>query len=100
VASRQEPLVVPFDNFNNCRPQTLTWHTVCDTTSAVAKMSTTTTTTVTETPTLVTVTQQPAITAENVLRLFPEVNTSLIGGSHNSAANDSALDGYDASRYG
>jgi isopentenyl-diphosphate delta-isomerase len=49
--------------------------------------TTTTTTTVTETPTLVPVTQQPAITAENVLRL--------IGGSHNSATNDSALDGYD-----
>ncbi|KAH9881869.1 isopentenyl-diphosphate delta-isomerase idi1 [Plenodomus biglobosus] len=43
----------------------------------------------------VTVTQQPAITAENVLRLFPEVNTSLIGGSHNSATSDSALEGYD-----
>jgi isopentenyl-diphosphate delta-isomerase len=54
-----------------------------------------TTTTLTEAPALVTVTQQPAITAENVLRLFPEVNTSLIGGSHNSATDDSALDGYD-----
>lgn len=53
------------------------------------------TTTVTETPTLVAVNEQPAITAENVLRLFPEVNTSLIGGSHNSATNDHALDGYD-----
>jgi isopentenyl-diphosphate delta-isomerase len=52
-------------------------------------------TTVTQAPTLVTVTQQPAITAENVLRLFPEVNTDLIGGSHNSATNDHALDGYD-----
>jgi hypothetical protein len=53
------------------------------------------TTTITQAPTVVTVTQQPAITAENVLRLFPEVNTDLIGGSHNSAANDDALDGYD-----
>lgn len=38
---------------------------------------------------------QPRITAENVLRLFPEVNTALIGGSHNSATNDNSLDGYD-----
>jgi isopentenyl-diphosphate delta-isomerase len=53
------------------------------------------TATVTEAPAVVTVSQQPAITAENVLRLFPEVNTSLIGGSHNSATEDSALDGYD-----
>jgi isopentenyl-diphosphate delta-isomerase len=45
--------------------------------------------------TVETVTQHPAITAENVLRLFPEVNTSLIGGSHNSATNDNALQGYD-----
>jgi hypothetical protein len=60
---------------------------------SVAIMSSTTT--VTETPTLVTVNEQPAITAENVLRLFPEVNTDLIGGSHNSATNDNALDGYD-----
>jgi isopentenyl-diphosphate delta-isomerase len=44
---------------------------------------------------IVTVTQQPRITAENVLRLFPEVNTSLIGGAHNSATNDDALAGYD-----
>lgn len=45
--------------------------------------------------TTVTVTEQPVITAENVLRLFPEVNTTLIGGSHNSATNDNALEGYD-----
>lgn len=45
--------------------------------------------------TIETVTQQPEITAENVLRLFPEVNTALIGGSHNSATSDSALQGYD-----
>ena len=45
--------------------------------------------------TTVTVTAPPAITAENVLRLFPEVNTTLIGGSHNSATNDNSLDGYD-----
>ena len=42
-----------------------------------------------------TTTQASAITAENVLRLFPEVNTSLIGGAHNSARNDDALEGYD-----
>jgi hypothetical protein len=42
-----------------------------------------------------TVTQQPEITAENVLRLFPEVNTALIGGSHDSATSDNALQGYD-----
>jgi len=43
----------------------------------------------------VTVTQQPAITAENVLRLFPDVNTALIGGAHNSSTGDNALEGYD-----
>jgi len=53
------------------------------------------TATVTEAPAVVAASQQPTITAENVLRLFPEVNTSLIGGSHNSATEDSALDGYD-----
>jgi isopentenyl-diphosphate delta-isomerase len=42
-----------------------------------------------------TVTRQPEITAENVLRLFPEVNTTLIGGSHHSATSDNALQGYD-----
>ncbi|KAH8728662.1 isopentenyl-diphosphate delta-isomerase [Phaeosphaeriaceae sp. PMI808] len=57
-------------------------------------MSTTTTVTH-EAPTSTTVDQNPVITAENVLRLFPEVNTSLIGGSHNSATNDNALEGYD-----
>ncbi|CAN9189836.1 unnamed protein product [Alternaria sp. RS040] len=45
--------------------------------------------------TIETVTQHPEITAENVLRLFPEVNTTLIGGSHNSATSDNALQGYD-----
>lgn len=45
--------------------------------------------------TIETVAEQPVITAENVLRLFPEVNTSLIGGSHNSSTGDSALQGYD-----
>jgi isopentenyl-diphosphate delta-isomerase len=45
--------------------------------------------------TTVTVTQAPAITADNVLRLFPEVNTALIGGSHNSARNDNDMEGYD-----
>lgn len=43
----------------------------------------------------VTITQAPAITAENVLRLFPEVNTTLIGGTHNSATRDNDLQGYD-----
>jgi len=47
----------------------------------------------------VTVTQpisvaRPAITAENVRQLFPEVNTTIIGGSHASATSDNALDGY------
>jgi isopentenyl-diphosphate delta-isomerase len=45
--------------------------------------------------TTVTLTEAPAITAENVLRLFPEVNTSLIGGSHTSATADNDLQGYD-----
>lgn len=45
--------------------------------------------------TTLTVTQAPAITAENVLRLFPEVNTTLIGASHNSATADDSLEGYD-----
>jgi isopentenyl-diphosphate delta-isomerase len=45
--------------------------------------------------TIVTVTEQPRITAENVLRLFPEVNTTLIGGEHNSATSDNSLEGYD-----
>ena len=43
----------------------------------------------------VTATEQPEITAENVVRLFPEVNTTVIGGSHDSARNDDALAGYD-----
>jgi len=43
--------------------------------------------------TTVTVTQ-PAITADNVLRLFPEVNTSLIGAA-SSSNNDADLAGYD-----
>lgn len=37
---------------------------------------------------------QPAITADNVLSLFPEVNTSLIGVAH-SSTNDTDLAGYD-----
>ncbi|KAF2268761.1 isopentenyl-diphosphate delta isomeras-like protein 1 [Lojkania enalia] len=45
--------------------------------------------------TTATITQPPAITAENVLRLFPEVNTSLIGGTHNSARSGDDLEGYD-----
>jgi isopentenyl-diphosphate delta-isomerase len=38
---------------------------------------------------------RPAITAENVRELFPEVNTSVIGGSHSSATSDDALAVYD-----
>jgi hypothetical protein len=43
----------------------------------------------------VTVTEGPAITADNVLRLFPEVSTALIGGTHHSATQDNDMDGYD-----
>jgi len=43
--------------------------------------------------TTVTVTQ-PTITAENVSRLFPDVNTTLIGNAH-STVNDADLAGYD-----
>lgn len=39
--------------------------------------------------------ERPAITAQNVRELFPEVNTTVIGGSHSSATNDDALSGYD-----
>lgn len=45
--------------------------------------------------TTATITQAPAITAENVLRLFPEVNTTLIGGTHNSATRDNDMEGND-----
>jgi isopentenyl-diphosphate delta-isomerase len=45
--------------------------------------------------TTTTVTQAPRITATNVLRLFPEVNTTLIGGAHNSATQDNDMAGYD-----
>lgn len=37
---------------------------------------------------------QPTITADDVLRLFPEVNTSLIG-TASSSTNDADLTGYD-----
>jgi isopentenyl-diphosphate delta-isomerase len=37
----------------------------------------------------------PAITADNVLELFPEVNTTVIGGKHHSAREDNDLEGYD-----
>lgn len=48
-------------------------------------------TTVTETQT------ERALSAEGVLRLFPEINTTLIGASRNedSATRDSDLAGYD-----
>lgn len=42
-----------------------------------------------------TVTQTQPITAENVLRLFPEVNTTLIGGESSTATQDADLAGYD-----
>jgi isopentenyl-diphosphate delta-isomerase len=48
-------------------------------------MSTTTTTT--------TVAQPQPITAENILRLFPQINTSLANAT--SATRDNDLDGYD-----
>lgn len=47
-------------------------------------MSTTTTTTVA---------QPPQITAENILRLFPQINTSLANAT--SATQDNDLEGYD-----
>lgn len=40
-------------------------------------------------------TEVPTITQENILRLFPEVNTDLIGGSHASATADNDMQGYD-----
>jgi isopentenyl-diphosphate delta-isomerase len=36
----------------------------------------------------------PSITAENVLRLFPEVNTTIIGAAHANASH-ADLEGYD-----
>lgn len=41
--------------------------------------------------TATTTTTAPAITAENILRLFPDINTSLA----TAARNSSELDGYD-----
>lgn len=41
-----------------------------------------------------TITQTQTITADNVLRLFPEVNTSLAS-SHKASIDDNDLDGYD-----
>ena len=41
-----------------------------------------------------TTTQAPAVTQENVLRLFPDVNTSLAS-SHRVPTNDADLEGYD-----
>ncbi|KAF2204671.1 isopentenyl-diphosphate delta isomeras-like protein 1 [Delitschia confertaspora ATCC 74209] len=37
----------------------------------------------------------PTITAENVQSLFPDVDTSVIGGTHSSAARDNDMEGYD-----
>ncbi|KAF2651467.1 isopentenyl-diphosphate delta isomeras-like protein 1 [Lophiostoma macrostomum CBS 122681] len=42
-----------------------------------------------------TITQPPAVNAENILRLFPEVSTTLIGATHTSATSDNELEGYD-----
>lgn len=44
---------------------------------------------------IATVTEAPVITADNVLRLFPEVSTAVIGGNHHSATQDNDLSGYD-----
>ena len=41
-----------------------------------------------------TTTQTQTVTAENVLRLFPEVNTSLAS-SHKASIDDNDLQGYD-----
>ena len=41
-----------------------------------------------------TTTQTQTVTAENVLRLFPEVNTSLAS-SHRASIDDNELQGYD-----
>lgn len=56
----------------------------CSSTLLVARMSTTTTTTVA---------QSAPITAENILRLFPQINTSLANAA--SATQDNDLEGYD-----
>jgi isopentenyl-diphosphate delta-isomerase len=46
--------------------------------------------------TTATITAPPTgITRENVLRLFPEVNTAVIGGKHASATQDNDMAGYD-----
>ena len=44
---------------------------------------------------MATLNQPPAITAANVIQLFPGVSTALIGGAHNSAAGDNDMAGYD-----
>lgn len=44
---------------------------------------------------MATLTAPPAITAENVVQLFPGVSTALIGGAHGSAARDGDMAGYD-----
>lgn len=46
-------------------------------------------------PPMATLTAPPAITAENVVQLFPGVSTALIGGAHNSAQRDGDMEGYD-----
>jgi isopentenyl-diphosphate delta-isomerase len=42
-----------------------------------------------------TITQPPAVNAENILRLFPEVSTTLVGATHTSASSNNELEGYD-----
>lgn len=42
-----------------------------------------------------TTTQTSTITAENILRLFPQVNTTLIGAARDTTSVDNDLEGYD-----
>ena len=42
-----------------------------------------------------TTTQTSTITAENILRLFPQVNTALIGAARDTTSGDKDLEGYD-----
>lgn len=42
-----------------------------------------------------TTTQTSIITAENILRLFPQVNTTLIGAARDTTSGDNDLEGYD-----
>lgn len=44
---------------------------------------------------MATTTTTQTITADNVLSLFPEINTTLIGAGQDSRTSDTDLDGYD-----